>query len=192
MDGNGGRRLKSKARWRRYTDISSLGRPVLAYLKTHKQLLFSGVLLLMAIGLLFGLASKLQAPITNAPPNGVTVISYSTFLEQVQAGNVQAVTLQGKDINGFLNTPLLHHQPAMTTAARTSASNNAADFAAWSRFVGAGYSSWPNSTASPPVDPARAVFTHLPGSGDANLMPMLLSNKVIVNTPPVAQPPMWI
>ncbi len=192
MDGKDSRRLISKARWRRYTDVRSLGRTVLASLKTHKQLFFSGVLLVMVIGLLFGLVSQLQAPASNTPPNGVSVISYSTFLDQVKAGNVQAVTLQGNDINGFLNTPLAQHKTAIATVASTSVSKNATDFAAWSRYVGAGYSSWPNTTASPPVDPARAVFTHLPGSGDANLMQMLLSNKVIVNTLPVAQPPMWL
>ncbi|HCP74403.1 MAG TPA: hypothetical protein DIU08_07145, partial [Ktedonobacter sp.] len=65
MDGKDGRRLTSKARWRRYTDVRSLGRIVLASLKTHKQLLFSGVLLVMVIGLLFGLVSQLQAPASN-------------------------------------------------------------------------------------------------------------------------------
>ncbi len=192
MDGKDGRRLTSKARWRRYTDVRSLGRIVLASLKTHKQLLFSGVLLVMVIGLLFGLVSQLQAPASNTSPNGVTVISYSTFLDQLKAGNVQAVTLQGNDINGFLNTPLAQHKTALATVGRISVSKNATDFAAWSRYVGAGYSSWPNTTASPPVDSARAVFTHLPGSGDANLMQLLLSSKVIVNTLPMPQPPIWL
>ena len=192
MDGKDGRRLTSKARWRRYTDVRSLGRIVLASLKTHKQLLFSGVLLVMVIGLLFGLVSQLQAPASNTSPNGVTVISYSTFLDQLKAGNVQAVTLQGNDINGFLNTPLAQHKTALATVGGIAVSKNATDFAAWSRYVGAGYSSWPNTTASPPVDPARAVFTHLPGSGDANLMQMLLSSKVIVNTLPMPQPPIWL
>jgi cell division protease FtsH len=67
-----------------------------------------------------------------------------------------------------------------------------ADFAAWSRYVGSGYSSWPSTSTSPLVDPARAVFTHLPGSGDANLMPVLLSHNIVLNTLPVAQPPMWM
>jgi len=147
----------------------------------------------MVIGLIFGVVSQLQAPSTNTSPNGVTVISYSTFVEQVKTGNVQAVTLQGNDINGLLITPLSQHQTLIATKAATvSASKMTADFAAWSRYVGSGYSSWPSTSASPPVDPARAVFTHLPGSGDANFMPMLLSHNVIVNTLPVAQSPIWM
>ncbi|TMD63579.1 MAG: ATP-dependent zinc metalloprotease FtsH [Chloroflexi bacterium] len=193
MDGKSGRRSKSMARLRRYTDVRSNGRNVLTFLKTHKQALFTGVLLVMVIGLIFGVVSQLQAPSTNTSPNGVTVISYSTFVEQVKTGNVQAVTLQGNDINGLLITPLSQHQTLIATKAATvSASKMTADFAAWSRYVGSGYSSWPSTSASPPVDPARAVFTHLPGSGDANFMPMLLSHNVIVNTLPVAQSPIWM
>jgi cell division protease FtsH len=166
---------------------------VLTFLKTHKQAIFTGVLLVMVIGLIFGVVSQLQAPSTNTSPNGVTLISYSTFLEQVKTGNVQAVTLQGNDINGLLITPLSRHQTLIATQAATaSASKMTADFAAWSRYVGSGYSSWPSTSTSPLVDPARAVFTHLPGSGDANLMPVLLSHNIVLNTLPVAQPPMWM
>src|SRR5438309_858667 len=53
------------------------------------------------------------------------------------------------------------------------------------------YSS-PSTSEYPHGDPSRAVFTHLPGSGDANFMPMLLSHNVIVNTLPVAQSPIWM
>lgn len=193
MDGKGGRQSKSLARWRQYTDMKSNRRNALTFLKTHKQAIFTGVLLVMVIGLIFGVVSQLRAPSTNSSPNGVTVISYSTFLEQVKTGNVQAVTLQGNDINGLLMTPLSQHQTLIATqAAKVSASKMTADITAWSRYVGSGYSSWPSTSTSPPIDPARAVFTHLPGSGDATLMPMLLSHNVIVNTLPVAQPPVWL
>src|SRR2546430_7932645 len=193
MDGKGGRQSKYMARWRRYTDMGRNGRNVLTFLKTHKQAIFTSVLLVMVVGLIFGVVSQLQAPSTNTSPSGVTVISYSTFLGQAKSGNVQAVTLQGNDINALLITPLSQHQTLIAPQAATaSASKLTADFAAWSRFVGSGYSSWPSTSTSPPIDPARAVFTHLPGSGDANLIPMLLSHKVIVNTLPVAQPPIWM
>ena len=119
MDGKGGRQAKYMARWRRYTDMRSNGRNVLTFLKTHKQALFTGVLLVMVIGLIFGVVSQLQAPSTNTSPNGVTVISYSTFVEQVKTGNVQAVTLQGNDINGLLITPLSQHQTMMAPQAAT-------------------------------------------------------------------------
>ncbi|TMD32394.1 MAG: AAA family ATPase, partial [Chloroflexi bacterium] len=193
MDGKGGRQAKYMARWRRYTDMRSNGRNVLTFLKTHKQAIFTSVLLVMISGLIFGVVSQIHAPSTNTSPSGVTVISYSTFLGQVKSGNVEAVTLQGNDISGLLMTPLSQHQTMMAPQAATaSARKLTADFVAWSRYVGSGYSSWPSTSTSPPIDPARAVFTHLPGSGDANLMPMLLSRNVIVNTLPVAQPPIWM
>ena len=101
-----------------------------------------------------------------------------------------AVTIQGNTINGLLENPLA--QTATTIATPVTHSNKAADFAAWSRYVGAGYPSWPNTSATPTIDPARAVYTLLPVHSDASLMQLLLSNHVIVNTLAVAQQPLWI
>ena len=195
MDGNGGRQLKT--RWRRYTDVQNYGRNVANFLKTHKQLLLTSVLLILFVSLLFGVVSHLQAPPPSiAAPCGVTEISYSAFLNQVKAGNVQAATLQGNAINGLLATPLTQNHASkatpVATATTTTVPNKAADFAAWSRYVGAGYSTWPSMTINPPIDPARAVYTQLPASGDAGLMPLLLSKNVVVNTLPVVQPPIWM
>ena len=104
MDGNGGRQLKS--RWRRYTDVQNYGRKVANFLKTQKQILLTSVLLILFVSLLFGVVSHLQAPPSNTAPSGVTAISYSAFLDQVKAGNVQAATLQGNAINVLLAAPL--------------------------------------------------------------------------------------
>jgi len=191
MDGNGGRQLKS--RWRRYTDVQNYGRKVANFLKTQKQILLTSVLLILFVGLLFGVVSQLQAPPSNTAPSGVTAISYSAFLDQVKAGNVQAATLQGNAINVLLAAPLTQDNESIATpVTTTTASNKAADFAAWSRYVGAGYSTWPSMTVNPPVDPARTVYTQLPASGDAGLMSLLLSKNVIVNTLPVPQSPIWM
>ena len=191
MDGNGDRQLKT--RWRRYTDVRSSGRNVAKFLVTHKQLIVTSVLLVVFVGLLFGIASHLQAPTTDTAPSGVTVISYSAFLEQVNAGNVQATTLQGHDVNGLLAVPLTQNRTSTAIpTATSSAAINSADFAAWSRYVGAGYTSWPTTTTVPPIDPARAVLAQLPASGDASLMPLLLSKHVMVTTLPVPQPPIWV
>ncbi len=187
MDGNGGRQLKT--RWRRYTDVQNYGRNVATFLKTHKQILLTSVLLMLFVGLLFGVVSHLQAPPSNTAPSGVTEISYSAFLNQVKAGNVQAATLQGNAVNGLLAVPLTQNN---ASTAATTAPNKAADFAAWSRYVGAGYSTWPSMAVSPPVDPARTIYTRLPASGDAGLMPLLISKNVIVSTLPVPQPPIWM
>ncbi len=192
MDGKGSRRVKLSERWRRHKHSGNYKRDVVKFLGTHKQLLFTTMLLLTAVVLLFGIVGQWQSPQTNTPPNGVTVINYSTLLQQVKAGNVVAVTIQGNTINGLLENPLTQNTTTIAKPTPVTHSNKAADFAAWSRYVGAGYPSWPNTSATPTIDPARAVYTLFPVHGDANLMPLLLSNHVIVNTLAVAQQPLWI
>jgi ATP-dependent metalloprotease FtsH len=191
MDGNGDRQMKT--RWRRYTGVQKNGRNVVKFLVTHKQLLLTGVLLIMFVGLLFGVASRLQSPSSNTVPSGVTEISYSAFLDQLKAGNVQAATLQGETINGLLAVPLTQkHAPKVAPSATPSAPQNSADFAAWSRYVGAAYSTWPSMTTTASIDPARAVYTQQPAGGDTGLMPLLLSKNVIINTLPVMKPSIWM
>src|SRR5438270_7821331 len=163
MDGKSDRRMKLKMHWRRPKDVGSYRRSVLKFLGTHKQFLLTSVLLMVIVALLFSLVSQLQAPSTNTTPGGATAMSYSAFVQQVKAGNVLAVTIQGNDINALLASSLsqAHTPPVLTaTATATSGSKVAADIAAWSRYVGAGYPTWP-STSSPPIDPARAVITRI-------------------------------
>src|SRR5437016_3507016 len=193
MDGNGNRRMKLKVHWRRPKDVGSYRRSVLKFLSTHKRSLLTSVLLMVIVVLLFSLVSLLKPPSTNTTPGGVTAISYTAFVQQVKAGNVLAVTIQGHDINALLTSPFSQaHPPTLAaTATATSPSKVAMDVAAWSRYVGAGYPSWP-STTSPPIDPARAIFTRMPTSGDAGLTQLLLSKHIILNTLPVAQPPIWL
>src|SRR5256886_894711 len=193
MDGNGDRRMKLKVHWRRPKDVGSYRRSVLKFLSTHKRSLLTSVLLMVIVVLLFSLVGLLKPPSTNTTPGGVTAISYTAFVQQVKAGNVLAVTIQGHDINALLTSPFSQaHTPTLAaTATATSPSKIAMDVAAWSRYVGAGYPSWP-STTSPPIDPARAIFTRMPASGDAGLTQLLLSKHIILNTLPVAQPPIWL
>ncbi len=196
MDGKGSRRaklgVKLSERWRRYENSGSYRRDVVKFLGTHKRLLFTTMLLLAAVILLFGIVGRLQSPQTNTPPNGVTVINYSTFLQQVKADNVLAVTIQGNTINGLLENPVTQNATTKATPTPVTHSNKAADFAAWSRYVGAGYPTWPNTSTAPTIDPARAVYTLFPVHGDASLMQLLLSNHVVVNTLAVAQQSLWI
>src|SRR6266581_4305818 len=193
MDGNGDRRMKLKVHWRRPKDVGNYRRSVLKFLSTHKRSLLTSVLLMVIVVLLFSLVSLLKPPSTNTTPGGVTAISYTAFVQQVKAGNVLAVTIQGHDINALLASPFSQaHTPILTaTATAISPSKIATDVAAWNRYVGAGYPSWP-STTSPPIDPARAIFTRMPTSGDAGLTQLLLSKHIILNTLPVAQPPIWL
>ncbi|MFL5701721.1 MAG: ATP-dependent metallopeptidase FtsH/Yme1/Tma family protein, partial [Ktedonobacteraceae bacterium] len=190
MDGKGGRRLKASERRRK--DMKSYEQNVSKFLKAYKRSLLTCILLIAMMGLLFGIVSRFQAPSINAPPNGVAVISYSTFVGQVNNGNVIAVTFQGNGINVLLASPYTQKPVTAITPIANSTSKNAADFAAWSRYVGAGYPTWPNTSSPPPFDPARAAYTQMPPSGDAGLMQLLLSKHILVSTLPVAQAPVWL
>ncbi len=193
MDSNGGRRLPKP--WGRHKHTESYKRTVSKFLNTHRQALFTTALLTAIAFLLFGIASQLQAPTMNTSPNGVTPVSYSTFMVQAQAGNVIAVITQSNDINALLAKPLSQNTQSVSmpvVASTPSPNNNATDIAAWSRYVGGGYTNWSSTASSPSIDPARAIYTHIPGSGDAQLMQMLISHHVIVNTLPVAQTPGWL
>src|SRR5436305_5148087 len=164
MDGNGDRRVKLKVHWRRPKDVGSYRQSVLKFLSTHKRSLLTSVLLMAIVVLLFSLVSLLKPPSTNTTPTGVTAISYSTFVQQVEAGNVLAVTIQGHDINALLARPFsrAHTSALATTATPESSGKIATDIAAWSRDVGAGYPSWPSTASTSPIDPARAIFTRMP------------------------------
>ncbi|MEO8973801.1 MAG: ATP-dependent zinc metalloprotease FtsH [Ktedonobacteraceae bacterium] len=189
MDDKGGRRFKLVEQRRRLKGVRNYRRNVPKFLKTHKHSFFTGFLLIAASVLLFGLVSQLQPPVMSSIPNGVTVINYSTFVGQVKTGNVLAVTVQGNGVNVLLTKPLVQNKVAQTTlASKSTASQNAADITAWNRYVSAGYPSWPNTTSSPAIDPAREVYTLLPAGGDASLSQLLTSNHVTLNTLPPAQP----
>ena len=191
MDDKGGRRFKLLAQRRRLKNVRNYRHDVPRFLKTHKQAFFTGFLLIAAFVLLFGIVSQLQPPATSSTPNGVTVINYSTFVEQVKAGNVLAVTVQGNGVNVLLVRPD-SRQAAKSTLAVSSPGKNAADIAAWNRTVSAGYPSWPNATAAPTIDPARAEYTLLPTNGSASLSQLLSSSRVVLNTLPPAQAPFWL
>ncbi|MFL5627433.1 MAG: ATP-dependent zinc metalloprotease FtsH [Ktedonobacteraceae bacterium] len=192
MDGKGGRRLKVSVRRRK--GVENYRQSVLKFLKAHKRSLLTCTLLIAMLVLLFGIFSRFQPPTVDNPPNGVTVISYSKFMEEVKSSNVLAVTFQGNGINVLLANPYTQTitKTAATTSTVNSTSKSAADFAAWSRYVGAGYPTWPNSSSPPPINPARAVYAQLPPSGDASLMQLLLSKHITVSTLPVARAPIWL
>jgi len=84
-------------------------RRIIKLFKTHKKALLSGFLIAAIIALLFGIASQLQSPSTSNVPSGETSINYSAFLNQVNADNVLAVTIQGNEVNILLNSQ--QHRP---------------------------------------------------------------------------------
>jgi cell division protease FtsH len=197
MDGKGSRDQLSGRGRRQYT-FKKIGKNVtktqiLKFLSTHKQALFAGILLTALIVLLFGVFSQFQAPATSATPSGETVVEYSTFISQVKAGNVLAVTIRGDDINGLLAQQLAQGQSSVGNSARITPAQRAADLVAWNRYIGASNtSSWSSTSSTPAITPGHLVYTRLPDSGDASLMPLLSSNHVGVSIQSPAMTPVWL
>ncbi len=197
MDEMGGRRIQSGKQWRRHKDVRlyrhNLKRSFIKYLaffRKHKQSFLATALLTIITVLLFGIFSQLQAPTTNSVPNGVTAVDYSTFVEQVKAGNVLAVAVQGNDVNGLLVSPI--GQSSSSAPAALTPNERAAKIAAWTHFMAAGYSVWSNSSMGQQApDAAHTFYTRLPADGDSALMPLLLNEHVVIKMIPTAQPSGW-
>jgi ATP-dependent metalloprotease FtsH len=193
MDGKGKRRSTEKnASTRRRRGTESYRKRASTFLSQHKRALLTGVLLLSMIVLLFGIFAQLPAPATSTPPSGVTVVSYSAFVGQVKNDNVLAVTFQGQGVHVLLARP--YSQPQPTTSSRVAGSSPtiSAEITAWSRYVSAGYPTWPNTSTPPPISTARTLYAQLPAGGDASLMPSLLSRHVTIATLPVTRSPLWL
>src|ERR1700694_1594820 len=192
MDGKGSRGLSSGYERLWHDTFVKNGRKVIHYLRTHRQALLASILVIGLVALLFGVFSQFQAPVISTPPAGETSIGYSAFVVQVRSGNMLAVAIRGSDLQGLLANPLTQTANAANAAQpTTTASQRNADFAAFSRFVGAG-SSWANTPQTPAIDQARLVYSRMPSTGDEALMPLLVSKQVTVSTLPPAQPPLWL
>ncbi len=192
MDGKGSRGLSSGSDRQRQRNVVEISKKCAKFLVTHKQSLLAGILLTGLVVLLFGIFSQFQVPSSlSMPPSGVTAVNYSTFKEQVRAGNVLAVSIQNNEVNGLLAKPLQQSQTGSNSKVTISANQRAMDFAAWSHYLGAS-SVWANAPVTNSIDPSRLVYTRIPDSGDAALMSLLLSNNVVVNTLPAAHSPLWM
>src|SRR5258708_40289322 len=122
MDDMSDRRSQSNSRLRRHQDVKSYGRQLRqsfarygAFFMAHKQSFLATALLAILTLLLFGISSRLQAPSTDATPRGVMAVNYSTFVEQVKAGNVLAVAFQGDNVYGLSARPLGKERPSTAT-----------------------------------------------------------------------------
>jgi ATP-dependent metalloprotease FtsH len=169
------------------------GKAVWKFVKTYKPNIITGGLLLLILILLFGVASELQPPSTGTPPPpNVTVIDYSAFVKQVEAGNVLAATIQGNQVNGLLAQGLsatsANPPQVQTTAIVTQSSS---DYAAWERLVTSSNPAWMGSSG-PTIDPSRSVYTQVPLGSQDQLMALLLSKHTVVTTIPVAQSAAWL
>jgi ATP-dependent metalloprotease FtsH len=163
------------------------------FFRMHKQTLLAIALLACNILLLFGICSQLQAPSADTTPSGVTSLNYSTFEEQVKAGNVLAIVFQGANVYGLAAIPLGKERTSIGTPRASTPDERAAEIAAWTRSVDPAYSNWLVPLLQPPaVEIARNLYTRLPASGDATLLPLLLSKHVTIKMVPIAQYSSWI
>lgn len=200
MDDTSNRRIKSNPRGRRRIRqlrprlrIKINRKNVGKFLIEHKGGFFTGFLLLSLLVLLFGIAGQMQPPVANDVPSGETVISYSSFIQDVQAGNVLAVAIQGSNINGLLaNAPAQNSATVQRPAITNDKNNNGPlDYATWLRTIGATNASWSSPSTNSNVL-QHTVYTRAPQGGDSQLMSLLVSKHVVVSILPVAQSPVWL
>jgi ATP-dependent metalloprotease FtsH len=192
-------RIEGPRRW--HGEVRNYRRSISTFLRSQKHALLTFCLLVLAAVLLFGIFSQLPPPHQESTaPQGVTVIDYSEFVRQVQTKNVLAVSIQGNDLQGLLALPLLQNRTSSATPVAPASRSNAADILAWENTVSRGSHSPPqirtnaSSQAKIPlsdIDPRR-FYSRLTDGGDAKLMPLLLSNHVVVYTYPIASLPAWI
>lgn len=197
MDEIDSRRKCPNNRWRRQTYRKNMTE-IWQWIRKHKRNMLTGVLVSLVVILLFGLASELRAPSSTTAPPGVTVVSYSAFLQQVEVGNVVAVTVQGNQINGFLAKPLngssqsTQAVPANANAQATAtAEQGTAQYIAWTHLISASNSSWIGQSQQT-VNPDQAIYTQAPPEGTGQLMSLLIARHITTTTLPVAQPSLWL
>lgn len=186
MDNSTNRKQKSEASKqsnRRPTGSKSKSRKLLKFLSNQYTTMITCVLLLLVVGLLFGIASQLRAPSTHAAPNGVTTLDYSTFLQQVKTGNMVAVVIQGNDVNGLLQHPL--SQTPVTTAKNVQHTDASQTYSAWFHYISVRNTDL--SVSPTALNTTTFVYTSLPMGGNVQLTPLLLQNKVKITTLPLAQ-----
>src|SRR5215469_15812910 len=104
MDDKASCQKQLKKRGRRSFDNKRFVRKAYKMIQTHHRIYLTGLLCVVFIVLLFGIATQLPAPAVNNAPAGVTTIDYTTFIGQVKTANVEAVVMQGDTVNGLLLT----------------------------------------------------------------------------------------
>lgn len=170
-------------------NVAKNPRQVITFCKTHRSTLLSGFFIIAIVVLLCGIFSQFQAPVTDDVPNGETSINYSAFLNQVNSGNVLAVTIRGNEVNALLQRSLV--QGSSQQIVVLPPAQRTAQIEAWTRYTGSIASGvW--ETQTPAIDPARMVYTNLPASGSGQLIPVLVSKHVTVTTQAQSQTPAWL
>lgn len=174
MDDKASCQNQFKKRGRRSSDSKSFVCKAFKMIQNHQRICLTGLLCVAFIVLLFGIAAQLPAPAVNKAPTGVTTIDYTTFVQQVKTGNVEAVVIQGDAVNGLLmpidNKNLSGTLPSEKDILASS------DYAKWLRLIGIDTSSSSNSADTTQIDAHRTVFTQIP-NGDNTALVQSLTDK---------------
>jgi ATP-dependent metalloprotease FtsH len=134
-----------------------------ASLKEHTSSVLAALLCIASLLLFLGILLRLPGPAPSAP-DGETEVSYTTLLNQVKAGKILAVTIQGDELSGTL-----------TDQACASSSNQNAN----SSFAATWTSASSQSTCT--------LSTQLPSYSDGSFLSLLLSHHIVVKTLPAKQ-----
>lgn len=187
MDDKPWGRKKRAATRRRPLHLNISKQSIKQFIQTSKGGLLTVTLLAVMMVLLFALAIRLPAPAIDTTPINETAVGYNEFLQQVKAGNVQAVVIKGDELDALLKKPLDSKSSGSTQQ------NAAANYALWRHDIGVDNTlSAAASNSSQDLNPAQALYTHLPAGGDASLVPQLLTSHVTVNTLAVSQTSRWL
>src|SRR5690242_3011809 len=173
-----------RRRWQyTYGQALRYGRQIERALYTHKSFLLTICLFFVSGLLLFALVSQLPTPTTNTVPAGETEIAYSTFLAQVQTGNVQAVALQDTTLSGLLAQPLASQTTEVTQSSTQLPSTTALepDPETWLSAQRAGTSA-ANARVSAGIE--RTIFVRIPADMSESLVNLLTAHHVLFTTLP--------
>ncbi|MGH2505983.1 MAG: ATP-dependent metallopeptidase FtsH/Yme1/Tma family protein, partial [Ktedonobacteraceae bacterium] len=164
---------------------------IVSSVKKQKTHLCAGFLVVAILVLLFGIFSQLQPPMANEVPSGETAINYSTFIHQVDAGNVLAVLLQGNGVSALLAKSLTT-QSVVQPISQEYLSQQHAEITAWTHDASSPDDTWDASALTLAIPADRQVYTVLPASGSSELRSLLVSKHVAVNAQPPVTPPIWL
>ena len=155
----------------------------------HRSVTLTIFLLLVSMGLLFALVAQFAEPTLSTVPGNVTSVSYTTFMNQEKSGNLEAVVVQGNDVNGLLFKSLNESKTTNTQSTTHSIASENADYVTWTRSLGmnSGASIWSNTS----IDRSRAIFMQVPVGGQGPLLASLESAHVQVSVLPTSQSSQW-
>ena len=203
MDDKASCRDQRKKRKRHSVDSKRFMRQAYKMIQAQRRTLLTGLLCVALIVLLYGIAAQLPIPLANNAPANVRTVDYTTFIKQVQAGNVEAVVIRGDTLNGLLLTAIdkkdVSGQRAGIKDGLVPAASDlskqkilaSSDYTKWLRSIGIDNSGVLGSTDTTPVDAGRAVFTQIPRGDNGALVQILTDKHVLIVNASTAQHIDW-